>query len=249
MKQNKMSLIVMIVVCMIFPIISCGVSSQKVVNRTTETEAVLQESVDGSKLAEEMVSEKSDNPLQPDYELFYQYLRDQKSSIFSSYDGSETCIIRKNYDETNLVIFPDMNDVYYWRSADASVNAEIAAEKLVSIMLDNINEIPEEYRSFTLTDYNIYSVTCYSSQTVSEAMPGMKLPQDAWIFSPEYTFDYVGRTFFSERKDCERKGLIAEDGLIVNLRQGMPEDMYYVVMKQDNVWRMEKLSEMLLNID
>ena len=241
--MRKKTFILIVVICMIVPIMSCGVSSQKRIDRTTETEAALQESGDGSESAEETLSERSEDSLHPEY------LSDQKSSVFSGYDGSEICIERKKYDETNLIMFPDMNDVYYWKSDNEAVTVEEAAEKLISIMLDSINEIPEEYRLFTLTDYNIYPTTYYSSWTVGEVMQGMKLPENTWIFSPEYTFDYVGKTFFSEREDCEQKGYIAEDGLVVNLRQGMPEDMYYVIMEQDHVWRLEKLSAMLLNYE
>lgn len=186
----------------------------------------------------------NDNSGLPDYELFYQVLTNQRDSIFSDYDGSETCIVRQAYDTDNLAATPDLFDIFYWASTEA-ITVEEASEQLLSMMLDSINEIPEEYRLFTLTDYNIYSAECYSSQTASEAIQEIKLPEDTWIFSPQYTFDYTGRTFFSQRENCEENGYIAEDGLVVNLRQGMPEDMYYVIMKEGNVWRMERLSGML----
>ena len=191
----------------------------------------------------------------PDYQKFYSALTENFDSYFDEYEGEDSQVKRRGSAGEARIMVPDLSDIFYLKAGE-EIEPEEAAKRLTAIMLESINEIPAEQRDFTLKAYNIYEIKCYDSETVAEVSDmlnngipdgyeGIRLPENTWVFKTNYTFDYTGKTFFSAREDCEAKGLIAEDGYVRNVNEGMPCDSYYILMRQGNVWRMEKLPSML----
>jgi len=78
-----------------------------------------------------------------------------------------------------------------------------------------------------------------------ESMDFLALGPDMWIFDPLVTFDYEGICNGYAREECEAYGLAAENGLVTEAQQGSSGMYQYLLIRQGNLWRMQRIGKIL----
>lgn len=64
------------------------------------------------------------------------------------------------------------DDIYYWYDETGKATPQEAAQALVKVMLDSINMLPEDERTFKILDYNIPEQSLYSREDLVEYLSG-----------------------------------------------------------------------------
>ena len=107
-----------------------------------------------------------------------------KAVFFAGYDGSPAQTVE--YEPVPELLGEPENDtsmtgdVYYWRDDSGTATPERAAAELVTVMLEHLKSLPEDRRTFTITDYSVKDQTVYAW----EDLPGEIM---SWR-----SFDYNG---------------------------------------------------------
>ena len=79
-----------------------------------------------------------------------------KAVFFAGYDGSPAQTVE--YEPVPELLGEPENDtsmtgdVYYWRDDSGTATPERAAAELVTVMLEHLKSLPEDRRTFTITD-------------------------------------------------------------------------------------------------
>ena len=188
-------------------------------------------------------------------------LTEKQDDLWKAYQGGDAEFYRYAIDAEATgqsaapLMLPNLRGVGFYKGT-GDETAEEAAEKLIGMMLSCINEIPEENRWFTLTGYEVRDVKCYDGETIGQiaellefgtfdsesktyigGLSGISIPENVWLLDPHYICTYTGEVLFGEEAAHPEQTVFTYDN--VASRQGMPLSWYYVLIRQDNLWRCE----------
>lgn len=209
-------------------------------------------------------------------------LSEDTEHLFAEYTGGVSQVIPYTTKGITFISGTCMtDDVYYWLDDSGAATPEQAARELITVMLEDIKNRPEDERSFTLLEYSVKEQTLYAWEDLpslfydAEDTQGMTLEQavdmisedldydkrsyvhpfdwrdfsyalgpDMWTLDLVLTFDYEGVANMYWRDEAESFGLIADDGLVMEVQQGSEAMFDYIIIRMENVWRMQRAGAM-----
>ena len=130
---------------------------------------------------------------------------------------------------------------WFWKDKSGRASPEEAAVELVKVMLKSLQDLPEEKRTFTLTDFHVYKPICAGHETCSD------IPEGVWFFRPDKTVEFTGQLGLADREGYERaySEQKADDGLWREISQGDMGTFLYMMIRRDNVWRLQLVTDFL----
>lgn len=124
---------------------------------------------------------------------------------------------------------------WYWRDDAGTAGPEEAARQLTELRLREWQARSEAGPYYTVLAFRVEPVVCAGRETVPE------LPENVWIYRPVAELDFTGRLNGLDKAGYEAMGLGAEDGFVREWQQGEPDVFLYILLRQDNVWRTQRL--------
>jgi hypothetical protein len=243
MKKCKKCILIALV-CMLITVSGCG-SGQKGDKSLNEAENYLQENKENMRM--------------------YELLNSDVANLFDDYTGGSEEIF--HYDSAGRGVIDSTcltDDVYYWRDDSGNATAQDAAKELMRIMLEGMNG---DGYTFTVTKYSIGEQTLLSWESLPAALAadtsgdvetllkqdkenydvplswweyGIAISDNMWLLDPQFTFDYEGIANMYRRDEAESAGLLAENGMVNELQQGSADAFVHIIVKNGNVWRMQR---------
>ena len=149
---------------------------------------------------------------------------------YRDYDGSDIQRIPMEGDSTGPVT---RNDIIYYQTGK-NEKIEVVLDKMLRTMIDPLMEASDE-REYRIVRYDL------------EELPVVQLTENMWML--EYIhgyYEYEGNDI-SDMETMINSGLctVREDGMIPFFMQGSQEQFIYLIIKQGNVYRMQRLDMMM----
>lgn len=152
-----------------------------------------------------------------------------ETDFFADYNGEK---IQRIVSERGDVYTPSMcNDIIFYRADEGETLEEILLAMKTAIM--EPLTIPSENRAYTVTAYD-----------VSFQRTLVELEENMWCLPDlegKYKFDGVDFVAMEDRLEFEKPD---ENGLIDFLRQGSDALFQFILMKEGNVYRLQRLVRM-----
>lgn len=151
---------------------------------------------------------------------------------FGAYNGDKLQrIAKENPDTYSPAVCSDI--IFY--EAEEEEEMEDIINKMIGAMIQPLTE-PSQVRPFTITEYRLEEQEFYLyDENVS----------DVWIlpYLNGY-YSYIGTDFVSMETVVTEEPNKVKDGLIPFMRQGDDEVFAYVLMKEGNVYRLQRAMDM-----
>ena len=164
-----------------------------------------------------------------DSELSYNYLK-----FFADYNENKTQRITGTADDNySPAVCPDI--IFY--QADEGENPEGIVVRMTNLMMEPLMT-PNDSRPFTITEY------------VIDEQELVSVGEDIWIlpYINGY-YSYEGSDFVSMKECLEAEPLLDKNDLIPFMRQGSAENFVYILIKDENVYRLERAYDMMEQYD
>ena len=151
---------------------------------------------------------------------------------FAAYNGEKLQRITKENPETYSPAV--CSDIIFYE-AEEGESLEDIMNKMIDAMIQPLTE-PSQVRPFTITEYRLEEQAFY---LYDESVP------DVWIlpYLNGY-YSYTGTDFVSMETVVTEEPDRVKDGLIPFMRQGEEEAFAYVLMKEGNVYRLQRAMDM-----
>ena len=175
-------------------------------------------------------------------------------------EGSEQapgeCVVTRAAETEEILVVrtPLTKDVVTYQDASGELTKEEAATKLLSGLLDSLNDIPSQRRSYDMNMYVLAEPEFLDDaaaqelleKITAESMTGqdgsvIELNENTWIFKDSFTFDFDGGVWYVEDDEVEDKGLLAENEQVKLVSDGTPTFGCFLLQKDGDTWRFQTL--------
>ena len=128
--------------------------------------------------------------------------------------------------------------MYLWNiQADEGENPEGIVVRMTNLMMEPLMT-PNDSRPFTITEY------------VIDEQELVSVGEDIWIlpYINGY-YSYEGSDIVSMKECLEAEPLLDKNDLIPFMRQGSAENFVYILIKDENVYRLQRAYDMMEQYD